>query len=215
MTEPTAATELAAWRECGAVGHLVEDLMKEGGYGAILDDPAKHADWQDVLDSVLQARLFAVRNALRDQGYIGEPYKALVTQVNGTALALRNLHARVGAGQNIVSTTFELYDPSTMNVLNSVVDRVDRTAEDFARHLHAGAVKALGVEQIEPAEAVAQIHALLQQAQSIWAGIDRTVREELADANVPGTPLAELMEQGVAAAQEMVDHIAAQSPRPH
>lgn len=65
--------ELAAWRETMAGGPFGEAeimlITDAGGYEAILADPKKQADLQDVLDSLVGDRIINFRNAMRSLGW--------------------------------------------------------------------------------------------------------------------------------------------------
>lgn len=124
------------------------DWVEEaGGYEAILASKDKKVDLQDALDSMLQSRLIDVRNQLRARGFDGADRKPVLHKfVDGHTLSFSHIHEQVGAGRNLVSSTFiirDITDPANPRVLASQLDKLESLPEDFAAELDAAALQAL------------------------------------------------------------------------
>ncbi|TAL63672.1 MAG: hypothetical protein EPN79_16085 [Burkholderiaceae bacterium] len=101
----------SVWKESqNLADDTLASLVRDGGYAAIKASPALQLAYQDVLDHVLQERLFNVRQWMRSQAWGGEPYaQRLVTHFDGEPWVFQALCKHVGAGKNVVGLSYCLW----------------------------------------------------------------------------------------------------------
>lgn len=112
--------------ECGVVPHVVESLAKAGGYKNVLRFNSEQ--FQDALDHVMNSRVCAVRNALRELDWDGEHYQTL--SKDGTIADFKFIRSK--AGCNNVGYS-----------VNGIPDYIEMSAADFAAKIEAARLAAL------------------------------------------------------------------------
>ncbi|WP_292992638.1 hypothetical protein [Nitrosomonas sp.] len=105
-------------------------------YAKIMADPELQLNYQDVLDSFIQERIIAVRNALRELGWDGEKFKDL--SKNG--VVAKFTFKQVGAGANLVG-----YD------VNGIADDLSKTPEQLAAEIDAAVPIQEDSKELNPA----------------------------------------------------------------
>lgn len=103
-------------------GEKQSDPTTPEGYAAIMDDKDAMAAVQDQLDSLFQARMVGVRNALRDLSWEGDRFKTLAK--NGVDAVFELI--QVGGGANIAGMT-----------INGIRDDLSKTPEELAAEVDA------------------------------------------------------------------------------
>ncbi|WP_158006518.1 ArdC family protein [Acidithiobacillus thiooxidans] len=132
----TTPAEWRAWKD----RELVSALERLGGYPAVLADPEKSLELQDMLDSALGERGIDIRNSLCGSGDWGSG--SLGELVSDDAV-LTTHATRVGAGSNMTQLHWHI----TMPELNPggkpriIDDLLDRSADDMAAHITEQAMK--------------------------------------------------------------------------
>lgn len=148
--------EEAAWRETLKDSGFGEEtfrlIVKNGGYEAILADPKKQADLQDVLDSLTSIRIINVRNAMRDLGWLPAPSD----QTMHPKLCKGNLHLQFG-GVPVVDHTYnqagyivQVVRPVERKRLRLVSsqDLFQQPAREFAAQIDSEAAQHRTVEDV-------------------------------------------------------------------
>ncbi|CAN7523813.1 hypothetical protein LJR168_003755 [Pseudoxanthomonas sp. LjRoot168] len=134
-------------RKESAIPQLPESIMEAGGYAAVLASESSKLALQDALDATLQGRLVDVRNAFRRLHWEGPlNQKVLRKTVDGRTLIFTHEHEQVGAGRNVVSSTFiikDVTDAANVRVLATELDGLMLSAEDFAAGVDRQALTAL------------------------------------------------------------------------
>ncbi|MDA8151960.1 MAG: zincin-like metallopeptidase domain-containing protein [Acidithiobacillus sp.] len=126
----TTPAEWRAWKD----QELAAAMERLGGYPAVLADPQKSLELQDMLDSALGERGVDIRNSLRDSGDWGPG--SLGELVSDDAV-LTTHATRVGAGANITQLHWHI----TMPELDPggkprvIDDLLDRSVDDMAAHI--------------------------------------------------------------------------------
>uniref|UniRef100_E6QCG2 DNA primase TraC n=1 Tax=mine drainage metagenome TaxID=410659 RepID=E6QCG2_9ZZZZ len=168
----TTPAEWRAWKD----RELVSAMERLGGYPAVLADPAKSLELQDMLDSALGERGVDIRNSLRHSGDWGPG--GLGELVSDDAV-LTTHATRVGAGANITQLHWHItlpeLDPGGKPLI--IDDLMDRPADDMATHITEQAMemqrdheRRLGVL---PQKEVADRASLLPEEKAAPAGIQR------------------------------------------
>ncbi|MHB1494492.1 MAG: zincin-like metallopeptidase domain-containing protein [Acidithiobacillus sp.] len=122
--------EKAAWKD----HELVSAIEQHGGYPAVLADPEKSLELQDMLDSALGERGVDIRNSLRHSGDWGPGGLGELVFDD----AVLTTHAtRVGAGANITQLHWHItmpeLDPGGKPLI--IDDLMDRSANDMATYI--------------------------------------------------------------------------------
>ena len=126
----TTPAEWRAWKD----QELAAAMERLGGYSAVLADPEKSLELQDMLDSALGERGVDIRNSLRNSGDWGPGGMGELVSDD----AVLNTHAtRVGAGANMTQLHWHItmpeLDPGGKPRI--IDDLLDRSADDFAAHI--------------------------------------------------------------------------------
>lgn len=111
--------------ECGVVSHVAESITAAGGYKQVLRFNSEQ--FQDALDHVMNSRVIAVRNALRELDWDGENYGTL--SKDGTIADFKFIRSK--AGCNNVGYS-----------VNGMPDYIEVSAADFAAQIEAARIAA-------------------------------------------------------------------------
>ncbi|WP_409409289.1 DUF3560 domain-containing protein [Acidithiobacillus ferriphilus] len=126
----TTPAEWRAWKD----REFVSAMERLGGYPAVLADPGKSLELQDMLDSALGERGVDIRNSLRHSGDWGPG--GLGELVSDDAV-LTTHATRVGAGANMTQLHWHItmpeLDPGGKPLI--IDDLMDRSADDMATHI--------------------------------------------------------------------------------
>jgi hypothetical protein len=202
--------EAKAWADCGMSEADIALIKAAGGMvglrAAKADDAVK-LGYQDMLDSALQRRLIAVRNALRDLGWTGERFKALHLQVDEVNVVLEHQFEQVGAGRNVVSISASLrrieQSPAERQDLP---DTMDVPAAAMAMRIHRAAQQRFG-HKVDPAERLDEIKEHLQKAVMLWGAVDDDERAWMDDLAFPDLPFGERLDAMLASAVVMKEEL--------
>ncbi|MGZ1522146.1 hypothetical protein [Xanthomonas citri] len=191
---PLTLEEERSWRACGVDDVGLAEIAEAGGMARIRKaSEATKLGMQDLLDAALQIRLIDVRNALRDLGWGGEPYKDLHKRIDEVPVVLDHKVEHVGAGRNVVAITMRVrmsaQRPEEATLFD---DDMQVPPAQLAQQIQHAAQVRFG-EQVDPAVAVRQVVNLLRQAQETWGRLSADERERLDEVVFPEPRLEEAL----------------------
>jgi hypothetical protein len=128
--------EVAAWRESEISDSGIKALAECGGMSVIRWRSDFRLKLQGVLGRGFDYRIIAVRNALRDQDWVGQPYKKLSKTVGGVEYTLDTRMKLARGGQAITLLDFGVRNTLT-GTTHYLSDGMDRNASALAQAINA------------------------------------------------------------------------------
>lgn len=128
--------EVAAWRESEITDSGIKALAECGGMSVIRWRSDFRRKLQGVLGRGFDYRIIAVRNALRDQDWVGQPYKKLSKTVGGVEYTLDTRMNLARGGQAITLLDFGVRNTLT-GTTHYLSDDMDRNASALAQAINA------------------------------------------------------------------------------